>query len=123
MALVGIQNDKALRTSVRVRGFMTFHREGFNNAVWFLAGLTFGALAGIFYAPRSGNETREAIKESLEDTRGYVKGRGRELQDRVSGWVDRGKSAVSRTKKAVSRTADEVGTSPASDPGREESIG
>ena len=36
-------------------------RDG-NSFVWFLAGLGLGALAGVLYAPRSGSETREALR-------------------------------------------------------------
>ena len=37
-------------------------RDNSNSFLWFLAGLGFGALMGVLYAPRSGRETREAIK-------------------------------------------------------------
>jgi gas vesicle protein len=39
-----------------------------NSFVWFLAGLGLGALAGVLYAPRSGSETREALRARAEGT-------------------------------------------------------
>ena len=103
---------------------MTFNRDNGIRFTWFLAGLGFGVLAGIFYAPRSGDETREAMRQSFEETSGYVKDRGREMQDKVSGWVDQGKEIVSRTKGVVSRAADQASESFSSSAGnRDESVG
>ena len=44
-----------------------------NSFLWFLAGLGFGAIAGILYAPRAGNETREALRSKAEDGREFVR--------------------------------------------------
>ena len=33
-----------------------------NSFLWFLGGLGIGAVVGVLYAPRSGNETREALR-------------------------------------------------------------
>src|SRR5215471_5980729 len=92
---------------------MTSNRDGANNIMWFLAGLGFGVLAGILYAPRSGDETREAMRESLEEAGGYVQDRGREVQQKVNSWVDQGKQVVSKTKSAVVRKREELSSSPA----------
>ena len=51
-------------------------RDG-NSFVWFLAGLGLGALAGVLYAPRSGNETREVLRARAEEGRDYVRNRAR----------------------------------------------
>ena len=65
---------------------------------WFLAGLGFGALLGVLYAPRSGRETREAIKSTAQDGREYMKTRSREARETVGEWVDRGREVVNRQK-------------------------
>ncbi|HEV8048329.1 MAG TPA: YtxH domain-containing protein, partial [Terriglobales bacterium] len=41
-------------------------RDG-NSFLWFLAGVGIGAVAGVLYAPRSGDETREALRSKAED--------------------------------------------------------
>lgn len=81
-------------------------RESGNNFMWFLAGLGFGALLGVLYAPRSGRETREAILDSAQEGKEYLKNRGREARETMGQWVDRGKDAVSRGKEQFSQAAD-----------------
>ncbi len=75
---------------------------------WFLAGLGLGAIVGVLYAPRSGSETREALRSKAEEGREYVKGRAREAREQASEWVDRGKDVVSQQKDQF-RAAYEAG--------------
>jgi gas vesicle protein len=82
-------------------------RDNGNNIMWFLAGLGFGALMGVLYAPRSGRETREAIANSALEGRDYIKNRGREAREAVGQWVDRGKEVVAQKKDAISSAIDE----------------
>jgi gas vesicle protein len=42
--------------------------------IWFLAGVGLGTLAGVLYAPQSGDETRESIREKAREGR-YETGR------------------------------------------------
>jgi gas vesicle protein len=81
-------------------------RDNGNNFMWFLAGLGFGALVGVLYAPRAGKETREAILNSAQEGRDYIKHRGREARETVSQWVDRGKEVVGREKEQIGRAID-----------------
>lgn len=77
-------------------------RDNTNNLIWFLAGLGFGALVGVLYAPRSGRETREAIRNTALEGSDYIKNRGRDAKDTVSQWVERGKEVVNRQKEQFS---------------------
>ena len=81
-------------------------RDSGNSFMWFLAGLGFGALLGVLYAPRSGRETREAIKNTAQEGSEYLKNRGREARETVSQWVDRGKDVVSQKKDQISAAID-----------------
>jgi gas vesicle protein len=81
-------------------------RESSNSFMWFLAGLGFGALMGVLYAPRSGRETREAIKNTAQEGGEYLKNRGRDARETVSQWVDRGKDVVSQKKEQISSAID-----------------
>jgi gas vesicle protein len=67
--------------------------------MWFLAGLGFGALLGVLYAPRSGRETRESLMSSAQEGREYIKTRGKEARETMNQWVDRGKDVVARGKE------------------------
>jgi gas vesicle protein len=79
-----------------------------NSFVWFLAGLGLGALAGVLYAPRSGSETRDAIRARAEEGRDYMRNRAREARDQASQWADRGRDAVNQQKEQF-RAAYEAG--------------
>jgi len=82
-------------------------RDG-NSFVWFLAGLGLGALAGVLYAPRSGAETREALRARAEEGREYMRSRAREARDQAQQWADKGRDAVNQQKEQF-RAAYEAG--------------
>lgn len=82
-------------------------RDG-NTFVWFLAGLGVGALVGVLYAPKSGSETREALRARAEEGREYMRTRAREATEQASGWVDRGRDVVNQQKDQF-RAAYEAG--------------
>ncbi len=83
-------------------------RDGGNSFVWFLAGLGLGALAGVLYAPRSGSETREALRMRAEEGREYVRSRARAAKEQASEWADRGRDVVNQQKDQF-RAAYEAG--------------
>jgi gas vesicle protein len=69
-----------------------------NSFLWFLAGLGVGAVAGVLYAPRSGNETREALRSKADEGREYVRHRAREARSQANQWVDKGRDVLSQQK-------------------------
>ena len=79
-----------------------------NTFVWFLAGLGLGAVVGVLYAPRSGSETRDALRARAEEGRDYMRNRARDAREQASEWVDRGREAVNQ-QKDQSRAAYEAG--------------
>ncbi|MGH9327310.1 MAG: YtxH domain-containing protein [Terriglobia bacterium] len=58
---------------------------------YFLAGIGFGAVLALLYAPRSGEETREAINQKVEEGKAYVAGRGKEIRRKAEDVVVEGK--------------------------------
>lgn len=82
-------------------------RDG-NSFIWFLAGLGLGALAGVLYAPRSGSETREALRARADEGREYVRSRAREARDQANQWADKGREVVNQQKEQF-RAAYEAG--------------
>jgi len=69
-----------------------------NSFLWFLAGLGVGAVVGVIYAPRSGNETREALRSKAEEGREYVRERARQARTQATDWVDRGRDVLNQQK-------------------------
>ena len=74
--------------------------------MWFLAGLGLGALVGVLYAPRSGSETREVLREKAEEGREFVKTRGRQVRDQAGDWVERGKDVVGQQREQFKSAFD-----------------
>lgn len=64
----------------------------------FLLGLGVGVAIGMLFAPKSGEETREIIKNKAGEGGEYLKQRGAEFKETASGWVDKGKESLNRQK-------------------------
>jgi gas vesicle protein len=79
-----------------------------NSFLWFLAGLGFGAIAGILYAPRAGSETRDVLRSKAEEGREFVRERARQAREQASGWADRGREVLNQQKEQF-RSAYEAG--------------
>jgi gas vesicle protein len=75
------------------------NRDNDISIMWFLTGLGFGALLGVFYAPHPGRETREAIVDSAQEGREYIKSRRREAREAVTQWVEDGKDLINQQKE------------------------
>lgn len=65
----------------------------------FLLGLGVGVGIGMLFAPKSGQETRELIKNKAGEGTDYLKQRGTEVKQTASEWVDKGKEALGRQKE------------------------
>src|ERR1700678_949557 len=52
----------------------------------FLVGLGIGALVGILFAPKSGDETREYLTGKADEGRQYAQKKARELPQRRENW-------------------------------------
>jgi gas vesicle protein len=72
--------------------------KGFSS---FLLGLGVGIGIGILFAPKSGKETRQLIKEKADEGGEYLKQRSTELKQSASEWVDKGKEAINRQKETL----------------------
>ena len=76
--------------------------------LWFLAGLGIGAAVGILYAPRTGEETRQQIRDAAEQGRDAVKQRARDARDQAGTWADKGRDYLNTQKEQI-RSAYEAG--------------
>jgi gas vesicle protein len=93
-----------------------------NSFLWFLAGLGIGAIAGVLYAPRSGSETREALRSRAEEGSDFVRERAREARQHASGWADRGREVLNQQKEQF-RSAYEAGRQAYTEATRPEPVG
>lgn len=64
----------------------------------FLLGLGVGVGIGMLFAPKSGQETREIIKNKAGEGTDYLKQRSSDLKQTAGEWVDKGKDALGRQK-------------------------
>jgi gas vesicle protein len=72
----------------------------------FLLGLGVGVGIGILFAPKTGQETRELIKNKTGEGADYLKQRGAELKQTADEWVDRGKEALGRQKETIAEAME-----------------
>ena len=80
--------------------------NGGSKFVYFLAGMGIGALIGVLFAPKAGEETRELIAGKAEEGRDYLTRRGREFREQASSYVERGKDALAQQREQVAAAID-----------------
>src|ERR1700735_3424831 len=73
---------------------------------FFLVGLGIGALVGILFAPKSGEETREFLSQKADEGREYAQRKAQELRERAEDLVERGKNVATRQKDTISAAVD-----------------
>jgi gas vesicle protein len=73
---------------------------------FFLVGLGIGALVGILFAPKSGEETREYLSQKADEGREYAQRKAQELRERAEDLVERSKSVAARQKESISAAVD-----------------
>ncbi len=62
--------------------------------LWFLAGLGVGAVVGVLYAPRSGDETRDVIRSKAQEGAERARHHARRAREQANDWMDRGRDVV-----------------------------
>jgi len=67
----------------------------------FLLGLGVGVGIGMLFAPKTGSETRQLIKNKAGESGDYLKQRGGELKQNATELVEKGKEAVGRQKDTL----------------------
>ena len=83
---------------------MQNHRN--NSFIWLLAGVVVGAaagiVAGILYAPRSGDETRQLLHSKASEKRDRLHHHAKRLRERATEWADYSRDLLKRTNKSRS---------------------
>ena len=73
---------------------------------YFLVGLGVGALMGVLFAPKSGEETRDYLSKRADDGREFAQKKARELRERADELIERGKDVASRKRDSISAAVD-----------------
>ena len=73
-------------------------KNGFSS---FLLGLGVGVGIGMLFAPKSGSETRQLIKDKAGEGGEFLKQRGTELKQSAGDLADKGKDLLSRQKETL----------------------
>lgn len=73
---------------------------------YFFLGLGLGVAAGILFAPKSGPETRELIKNKAGEGAEYLKQRSGDLKDSASDLVDKGKTLLNKQKDTLNQAVE-----------------
>lgn len=68
---------------------------------FFLAGMGIGAILALLFAPRSGEETREYIRERSQEGRDYVKKQAHDLRGRAEEFAEKGKEVAERQRESL----------------------
>jgi len=74
----------------------------------FLTGVGVGIAAALLWAPKSGAETRAAIRGSVADGQTYLRKQGSEIGEALSGTFERGRDTLERGKQAARKTKEGV---------------
>jgi gas vesicle protein len=73
---------------------------------FFLVGVGIGALVGVLFAPKSGEETREYLGKRADDGREFAQKKAKELRDRADELIERGKDVASRKRDSLSAAVE-----------------
>ena len=61
---------------------------------WFAAGIGLGALLGVLFAPRAGQEIRDSLVSGARDSKEYVSARSKQARDQINSVVDRSRDQI-----------------------------
>ena len=73
---------------------------------WFLAGLGIGALAGVLYAPKSGQETRDDLSVQARDAKEKANQYVEQGKDQLNDYVDKGRDYYDKGRTQWSQYVD-----------------
>ncbi|HKV25443.1 MAG TPA: YtxH domain-containing protein [Candidatus Acidoferrum sp.] len=77
-----------------------------SKVTYFLVGLGVGALVGVLFAPKSGEDTREFLSKKADEGRDFAQRKAKELRERADDLIERGKDAASRGKDSISAAVE-----------------
>lgn len=73
---------------------------------YFFLGLGLGVALGVLFAPKSGAETRQYLRDKAVEGKDYIKKRTDDLKETAGEAVERGKAAIHRQKEQFSAAVE-----------------
>jgi gas vesicle protein len=73
---------------------------------FFLVGVGIGALIGVLFAPKSGEETREYLSKRADEGRDFAQKKAKELRERADELIERGKDVASRKRESLAAAVE-----------------
>lgn len=73
---------------------------------YFIVGLGIGALVGILFAPKAGEEMRRDLTRKAEEGRDYAQRKARELRERAEDLIERSKEIMNREKNSLAAAVE-----------------
>ena len=77
-----------------------------SKVTYFLVGLGVGALMGVLFAPKSGEETRDFLAKRADDGSEFAQKKARELRERADELIERGKDVVTRKRDSLTAAVE-----------------
>lgn len=77
-----------------------------SKVTYFLVGLGIGALVGVLFAPKSGEETRDLLSKRADEGKDYAQRKARELRERAEEMIERGKEIATKQKDSISAAVE-----------------
>ncbi|PYT77950.1 MAG: YtxH domain-containing protein [Acidobacteria bacterium] len=77
-----------------------------SKVTYFIVGLGVGALMGVLFAPKSGDETRDFLTKKADEGKEYAQRKARELRERADELIERGKEVAVRKKDSISAAVE-----------------
>jgi gas vesicle protein len=77
-----------------------------SKVTYFLVGMGIGALVGVLFAPKSGEETRKFLSDKADEGRDYAQKKAKELRERADDLIERSKDAAGRHKETISAAVE-----------------
>src|ERR1700737_1092468 len=77
-----------------------------SKVTYFLVGMGIGALVGILFAPKSGEDTREYLLNKADEGREYAQKKAQELRERADDLLERGKEIAKGQKASISAAVE-----------------
>ncbi len=73
---------------------------------YFLVGVGIGALIGILFAPKAGEETREFLRERADEGKDFAQRKARELRERADELLEHSEELVKGSKDKLTAALD-----------------
>ena len=77
-----------------------------NRLSYFFLGLGLGVAVGVLFAPQSGAETRQMLKDKAEEGADFVRRKSGDIRESAVDAYERGKQSIQRRKESLSAAVE-----------------